>query len=70
MAHKAIQHMPIQNMATGRKATIHRCTEGGDWVVHFYRLKDGTEWQYLGSPSDYFTDDKADAYGTAEHYIK
>ena len=77
MTHRNLNHAPIQNVETGRRAKVTRCTETGEFVVKFYRsLPESTHghisdrWQYLGSPSDYFTDDKEDAYGTAEHYCK
>lgn len=76
MSHKHINRAPILNVDTGRRAEIRRCTETGEWVVYFYRAIPDSEsagaprWQYLGHPSDYFTDDKEDAFGTANHYIK
>ncbi|WYV99858.1 hypothetical protein IPa1_00002 [Pseudomonas phage vB_PpuP-IPa-1] len=76
MATRAINHAPIMNVETGRRAALRRDTETGEWVVWFYRAIPDSEsagaprWQYLGSPADYFTDDKEDAYGTAEAYCK
>lgn len=73
MAHKQLNHAPIMNVETGRRAAVWRCTETGEFVVKFYRAiteESAPRWQYIGSPADYFTDDKADAYGTAEHFIK
>ncbi|UAV89307.1 hypothetical protein ALEA_3 [Pseudomonas phage ALEA] len=75
MAHKHVNHAPIINNETGRRAAVRRCTETGEWVVYFYRANgdDGSgayRWQYLGEPANYYTDDKEDAFGTAEAYIK
>lgn len=75
MAHKHIHHAPIINIEKGRRAAIRRCTETGEWVVYFYRANgdDGSGaplWQYLGETSNYYTDDKEDAFGTASHYVK
>lgn len=78
VAHRQLHHAPIINVETGRRASIWRCTETGEFVVKFYRESSSSQqeglsaprWQYLGDQSDYFTSDKADAYGTAEHYIK
>ncbi|QNJ57303.1 hypothetical protein Stalingrad_4 [Pseudomonas phage Stalingrad] len=78
MAHRQVNHAPIMNVLTGRRATLWRCTETGEWVVKFYResassIAEGLSaprWQYLGEQSDYFTSDKDDAYGTANHFIQ
>lgn len=66
------------NAEKGRRASVWRCTVTGEFVVKFYRESPSSEaegqsaprWIWLGGQADYFTDDKADAYGTAEHYVR
>lgn len=66
------------NTEKGRRAHVWRCTVTGEFVVKFYRESASSEaegqsaprWVWLRAPTDYFTDDKADAYGTAENYVR
>ncbi|PTT78682.1 hypothetical protein DBR42_22945 [Pelomonas sp. HMWF004] len=52
------------NPTTGAHAKVYRDSDTQEFVVRFYTAE-GT----LKPAEDYFTDDKADAIGTAEHVI-
>lgn len=54
----------ISNTRTGEFAKVYRDSETREFVVRFY-----TSESTLKPAEDYFTDDKADAIGTAENII-
>ncbi len=56
----------FENNDNGLKAVVYHDSEWDEYVVKFYH-KGG---KYLKPSSDYHTDSKQDAIGTAELYIK